>query len=189
MPEDQEKNKDTLDYINKCLDEGLVFYGLGDFKKAVEKWREILKIAPDNAQARDYILSAGFPIEEEENKLNEIKKLINEKKFEESYELAKLLCHEKPEDEEAKKLFNISRESLMEKFTRIFKNTGVIPFLKIEMTELMNYSLTQEDGFIISLIDGKSTLQEVIDASGLNDFDCKRILSRLLELKIIGFKN
>lgn len=181
-------NKETQELINRYLDEGLMLYGLGDFKKAVEKWREILKIEPDNAQARDYIFSAGFPIEEEDNKLKKIKELINNKKFEESYELAKSLCQGEPENKEAKEFFNISKDSLTEKYRRIFKDTSVIPFMKIELTDLMNYSLTQEDGFVISLIDGKVTLQEIIDTSGLNDFECKRVISKLEDLGIIALK-
>ncbi len=181
-------NKEAQELINRYLDEGLVLYGLGDFAKAVQKWREILKIDPDNAQAKDYILSAGFPIEEEDNKLKKIKELINNKKFEESYELARALCQDEPDNKEAKELLNICRDSLTEKFSRIFKDSNLIPFMKIELTDLMNYSLTQEDGFVISLIDGKVTLQEIIDTSGLNDFECKRVISKLQNLGIIALK-
>lgn len=182
------RNKETEMLINRYLDEGLVLYGLGEFKKAVEKWREILKIEPDNAQARDYIISAGFPIEEEDNRLKKIKELINDKKFEESYELAKSLYQDEPENKEARELFNISQDSLTERFRRIFKNPDAIPFVKIELTDLMNYTLTQQDGFVISLIDGKCTLQEIIDTSGLNDFECKRVISKLSNLGIIALK-
>ncbi len=180
-------DKETKELIDRYLDEGLVLYGLGEFKKAVEKWRKVIAIDPDNVQAKDYILSAGFPVEEEDRRLTKIKELINEKNFEESYDIAKSLCNDEPDNMEAKKLFDISKDSLTEKYTRLFKDTSVIPTMKIELTELMNYSLTQEDGFVISLIDGKVTLQEIIDTSGLNDFECKRILSKLRNMGIIGF--
>lgn len=179
--------KEEQELINRYLDEGLVLYGLGDFKKAVEKWREILKIDPDNAQAKDYILSAGFPLEEDD-KLKKIKELINKKRFEESYELVRVLCEAEPDNKEAQELFNISKDSLTEKFARIFKDSNLIPIMKIELTDLMNYSLTQEDGFVISLIDGKVTLQEIIDTSGLSDFECKRVISKLQNLGIIALK-
>lgn len=183
-----DKGEKNTELIKKILDEGLVLYGLGEFKKAVEKWREILKLDPENEQARDYIISAGFPLEEEDNKLQKIKELINGKKFEESYEIARVLCKDEPDNKEAEELFNIIKDSLKEKFTRVFKNPSAVPFLKIELTELLNYALTQEDGFIISLIDGRTTVQEIIDSSGLNEFECKRILSKLKSEGIIELK-
>jgi tetratricopeptide (TPR) repeat protein len=180
--------KETRELIEKYLDEGLVLYGLGEFKKAVEKWRAVLKLDPDNTQAKDYITSAGFSIEEEDNKLQKLKQLINEKKFEESYDLAKSICEEEPDNEDAQNLFSIVKDSLTERYTRTFKNNNIIPVMKIDLTDLMHYSLTQQDGFIISLLDGKTTLQEIIDTSGLTDFDCKRIISKLKNLGIIEFK-
>lgn len=182
-------DKEAQELINRYLDEGLVLYGLGEFKKAVEKWRQILKIDPDNEQAKDYIISAGYSVEEEDNTLQKIKELINERKFEEAYDLAKPYIDVEPENTELKHYMEILNDSLNEKYNRTFKNLKAIPKMKVDLTDLLNYSLTQQDGFVISLIDGKSTIQEIIDTSGINAFDCKRILSKLMTLGIIEINN
>ncbi len=54
--------------IDKYLEEGLNFYGLGKFKKAIECWNKVLEIDPDNSLAKDYIESAGGEVSEEEER-------------------------------------------------------------------------------------------------------------------------
>jgi len=56
---------DSNSEVNKYLEEGLNFYGLGKFKQAIECWKKVLEIDPDNSLAKDYIESAGGTVDRE----------------------------------------------------------------------------------------------------------------------------
>jgi DNA-binding Lrp family transcriptional regulator len=41
-------------------------------------------------------------------------------------------------------------------------------------------------GFVLSQVDGRTTYDEIIEISGLNELDATRILARLVDQGVIG---
>ena len=46
------------DKIERLMREGLNHYGMGAVGEAVRSWREVLKLDPDHAEARDFVATA-----------------------------------------------------------------------------------------------------------------------------------
>ncbi len=61
MPHHQ--RTDASAYIEEMLQEGLTLFGLNQVDKAVECWRQVLAVMPDEPRAMDYLDSAGFPVD------------------------------------------------------------------------------------------------------------------------------
>jgi len=174
--------------IKKYFDEGLVLYGVGKFEEAVKIWREILKLDPGNSQAVDYIQSAGFSPEQTDNPIEEARRLLDQKQPEEAYGIASNILRKDPSDTEAKILLEVIEKSMAELYKNIFSDTKKIPSLEVDFSELLNYPLEKNDGFLLSLIDGKTSVQDIIDVSGMQEFDVLRIVSKLQRLEIISIK-
>ena len=48
--------------VARLLREGLNFYGMGKVAQALRCWRQVLALDPGNAEAQDYVQTAG-PVE------------------------------------------------------------------------------------------------------------------------------
>jgi hypothetical protein len=62
-----------------------------------------------------------------------------------------------------------------------------VPVVAIGSAALERLKLTPSDGFVVSRIDGRLSVAEVIRISSLNEMDALRSLKRLLEAKVIDF--
>jgi len=62
-----------------------------------------------------------------------------------------------------------------------------VPVVAIGTAALERLRLTPSDGFVVSRIDGRLSVAEVIRISSLNEMDALRALKRLLEAKVIDF--
>ena len=59
----QHERTDAPAYVEEMLEEGLTLFGLNQVEKAVECWRQVLAVMPDEPRAMDYLDSAGFPVD------------------------------------------------------------------------------------------------------------------------------
>lgn len=60
--------------------------------------------------------------------------------------------------------------------------------LRVGTKDLAKLPLDHHAGFILSLIDGSSTLDDIVDASGLPTDDVLRIIGELIAKAIIGLR-
>ncbi len=63
--------------------------------------------------------------------------------------------------------------------------TGAVPWLIVTYDELRSMALRPEDAFVLSLIDGRLTVEMIFDISGMPDDDTAAILAKLLTLGAI----
>ncbi len=63
-----------------------------------------------------------------------------------------------------------------------------IPVLLLDQDELKLAALDHREGFIISLIDGTTSLEAVLDASAMPMLDALRLFCELFERRVIGLQ-
>jgi len=188
---------------NKYLEEGLNLYGLGMFAEAIEKWKKVLEIDPDNSAARDYIESAGgdaksvphsaeLPQQEPpafadsdtaESFLREARGLAQSGKYEAALELLEKSLEADPDNMETHSLYEMVKGKQLKNYIKEAGQPGRIPVLLKRPQELLKFNLTKEAGFIISLIDGQVTLDDIVSLSGMDKFST---YSNLVKLKRLG---
>jgi hypothetical protein len=63
-----------------------------------------------------------------------------------------------------------------------------VPMVIVPPTQIRWLSMDHRAGFVLSLIDGSSTVEMLLDVSGMAKIDALRILSELVQQKIVGFR-
>lgn len=59
----QHEHTDAPALVEELLQEGLTLFGLNQVSKAVDCWRQVLALMPNEPRALDYLDSAGFPVD------------------------------------------------------------------------------------------------------------------------------
>lgn len=194
--------------INKFLEEGLNLYGLGKFSEAIERWRKVLDIDPENTEAKDYIESAGGQVPQPARSrpvprpsyhpppasdaghpasiLREAKGLAQRHDYEGALTLLEKSLEREPDNIETQSFFEMLKGRQMKNYIQEAGRPEDIPTLLKSPGEFMKFNLTKEAGFILSLIDGRTTLDEVISLSGMDKFSAYRNIVRLKRLGIIS---
>jgi len=189
---------------NKFLEEGLNLYGLGKFSEAIEKWKKVLEIDPDNSAARDYIESAGGDVNSvpqpaetpqplpfadtsiAESFLREAKEFAQSGKYEAALELLEKSLELDPDNMETHSLYEMVKGKQLKNYINEAGQPGRIPVLLKRTEELLKFNLTKEAGFILSLIDGQVTLDDIVSLSGMDKFSTYRNLVKLKRLGVIS---
>jgi len=165
--------------IKILLQEGLDLYGFGKVKEAVEKWKEVLELDPGNLLAMDYLHSAGVDVDElfeKEEKKEDIHDLLKSGKTMEAYER---LIREERDSLYKICLFELVRYHLDIELRKKYLKGKVVPQRLVMERELIRKALTPADAFIASQIDGKLTVEDLIDITDMNELELCMSLSRL----------
>jgi hypothetical protein len=61
-----------------------------------------------------------------------------------------------------------------------------VPSVVVQRTQLRWLSIDHRAGFVLSLIDGSSTLEMILDVCGMPKLDAMRILDELVQQRIVA---
>jgi tetratricopeptide (TPR) repeat protein len=190
-PEDVLKNEKIM----QIFESGLDSFAQGDFVSAQKIWKKVLESDPDNELAMDYIRSIEEEVPFEDKKLiskellEEAIRLIGKNQFDPAYELLQMIIQDNPEDEKAQKFLDTAKGLLLKDYLSEVGDTGHVVALKKNMEEIMKINLTKESAYIISMIDGNSSIDELLALSGIDRFLFMRNLTMLLRNGIVTFNN
>ncbi|MGB9735760.1 MAG: hypothetical protein ACP5JP_04075 [bacterium] len=193
--------------IEKLLQDGLALYGYGKIEQAVAIWKKVLELDPNNTQAIDYIESAGFAVEPktplaqsiknneldthstEFVNLNYLRGLLKSRRYELAYEfLEKLSEKQYPFKKQVIGYLAIVKAQLIKLYYNELQDLKGIPRLSVNEQELVRYNLDKTDGYIISMIDGYSTIDEILQMiSSIDRFETMKRFYKLKKLGVIGF--
>jgi hypothetical protein len=102
-----------------------------------------------------------------------------------AHEIAESILIENPNNSEALRFRESCRDVLIQMYTARLGSTSRIPKLAIATAELQWLSLDHRAGFLLSCVDGRSSIEEILDVSGMPALDAMRILYTLLQQRII----
>lgn len=88
-------------------------------------------------------------------------------------------------DLEAQRYATSCRDVLMQMYVSRLGNIQHVVQVALPSEELRWLNLDHRAGFLLSLVDGTSTIEEVLDISGMPRLDALRILTSLLEQRVI----
>jgi hypothetical protein len=61
-----------------------------------------------------------------------------------------------------------------------------VPHLAMDPSQITNLSLDHRSGFLLSLIDGASTLEEILDVSGMPRLETLGLICKLLDHNVLS---
>jgi hypothetical protein len=187
------ESKEAL--ISRLMEEGLQHYGEGRMDRAARCWREVLRLEPGHPEAEDYLRTAGFGEDEvllslasgeaDASLLADALELFRKGEVQESLELFETLASENPGRMEIQGYFELVRSHLYKYYhERIADPYGVLK-VKITPKEIMRFNLPANAGFVLSMVDGRTSVNEILALSGMDPFEAVRVVSKLLEAGIV----
>lgn len=106
-----------------------------------------------------------------------------------AHAVAEAILAEQPNNTEALRFRESCRDVLTQMYTARLGPLSGIPKLAIPVVELQWLSLDHRTGFLLSCVDGQSTIEEILDVSGMPTLDALRILFTLLQQQVIEIVN
>jgi len=103
-------------------------------------------------------------------------------------EIAEKILAENPNDENAKACAENCRSVLRQMYATRIGPLDRVPVVMVPRDQLRWLSIDHKAGFVLSLVDGVSTLEMIIDVSGMAELDTLRILSELAQQRIISLR-
>ena len=186
---------DAGDEIRRLMARGLDLYALGQIEEATACWRQVLGLDPHHAEARDYLQAAGGDGEapapgprpaRSGGLLAEATGLLRGGALREGLDLLESLVRAEPRNLEAQALLELARGALLRVYRQRVGSGDAVPRVRISTAEVMKYNLPAAAGFLLSAIDGRISVDELVAVSGMDPFDALRALANLLDAGIVG---
>lgn len=103
--------------------------------------------------------------------------------------IAESLLESDPNDEEALRYAESCRDVLMQMYAARLGSLEQVATVAIPPDQIRWLTLDHRAGFLLSMMDGASTLEEVLDVCGMPRLDAMRILFTLLEQRVIRLQS
>jgi hypothetical protein len=103
-------------------------------------------------------------------------------------EMAELLLAEEPGNLEAAECGENCRTVLEGMFAARLGPLDRVPMVVVPRTQMRWLSIDHRAGFILSLVDGSSSVEMILDVCGMPRLDALRILHELVQQKIVAFR-
>jgi len=208
------------DKIQRLMREGLNHYGMGAVEEALRSWREVLRLDPDHADARDFVataeeaaLAAAPPPrprtaaaareievpehaaaelspDEGEATLDELvsegQRLVREEELEAGLDLLEAVARRDPKRLEVHGHIESVRSRLVKRYRDRMGALDGVPRLSLGLSDVMKFNLPAHAGFMLSLIDGDTSLGDIVSLSGMDSFEALRVLNDLIEAGIVS---
>ena len=152
--------------IRRLMARGLDLYGLGQVREATECWRRVLALDPDHAEARDFLQTAvGEPEQPApaagDAVLLEAVGLLRRGALAEGLDLLETLAGQQPARLDVQAFVELARGALLRVYRQNVGNGGRVPRVRIPPDQVMKYNLPASAGFLLSLIDGRTSVDEL----------------------------
>jgi hypothetical protein len=103
-------------------------------------------------------------------------------------EIAEKILADNPEDPTAKACAENCRTVLRQMYAARIGPLDRVPVVMVARDQLRWLSIDHKAGFVLSLVDGVSSLEMIIDVSGMPELETLRILSELAQQRIISLR-
>lgn len=178
--------------IDRLLTDGLDQYGAGEEILALESWRKVLELDPGNEHAKDFIATATRPGGADVQADNSVQLVMTESRrlmakgdLESAYELLRGGIGDEGFCLELETLVELVRVRLLDFYQEQLGDLGAIPQPPPDPSTLTGYNLPKDAGFLLSLLDGSTSIRDLVTISGMDAFDALRTLVGLVRAGLV----
>jgi hypothetical protein len=118
--------------------------------------------------------------------MEEGRRLLREEDPEAALDLFLTVARADPERLDVESYIDMARGRLLKRYRQRFADGEAVPFLRIAPQQVMKYNLPATAGFVLSLVDSTTSVDDLIALSGMDPFEALRILHQLFEAEILG---
>ncbi len=185
--------------VERLLSEGLDLYGLGDTSDSILTWEKVLEIEPRNEQALDYIRTADRRSHPRSAKkenmagavaavLQEAQTLMRDQDFVAGLDLLVSASGSGFGGIEFEATMDLARSRLYCIYSDQMGDLSRVPCCDSSADSLKQYNLDADAGFLLSMVDGKTSVADLISLSGMDAFAALHTLWGLLEAGLIEMR-
>ncbi len=187
--------------IEQLLAQGLDYYGDDDVANAILTWERVLEIDPENAEANDYIKTAdrrSTPRPKKKKKpspsasgpetgvMAQVRDLLREDRISAAYEMISACAPDGGVADLAwEATVDLARSRRYAELRGRFGSLSTVPRLKASDADLRGYNLPPNAGFLVSMVDGMTSLADLISVSGMDAFDVLHTLEGLFNADLV----
>ena len=121
--------------------------------------------------------------------LQDAEEAIESKDLEGALELLRAAAAQDPDRIELEGFVDGVRSQLLKQYRDQVGDLESAPRIIADKAAIMRFNLSADAGFLLSLVDGNTTVREIVSISGMDAFDAFRIMKGLLETKIAAVDN
>ena len=181
--------------IQRLLREGLDLYGVDEVSAAIVTWQKVLEIDPENAEAIDYIHTAdrrtrprgdgGVDTRGSRGMVvSEAKLLLRQGAFLSAYDLLVQASGADSAGLEYQAVLDLARGRLYAAYCERVGRLGCVPEVR-DAGALQQFNLPPNAGFVLSMIDGSTSIEDLIALSGMDAFEALHTLCGMLDAGIV----
>jgi len=200
--------------VQKLLEQGLYHYGHGEIGMAVELWKQVLQLDPRNEVAREYlgielgdswsdkisdkaktpppgkmpVYEPAKPKKTHRAEFSLAQQHLRAGKPEAAFSLFSMLAEQDPENSAYVSFVDLSKCALVRQFLRNAGSFDKAPVLKTSIYKMTELKLSEEQGFILSLINGETSIEDIVSLSPVPPFTTFSTLKYFLEKGLIAIK-
>jgi len=117
-------------------------------------------------------------------------KQYNLENYDEAIKIFDAVLNHQKDNAKAMQYRKLSEKNLAKKYERKFGSLDSIPLLNeaIDDEKLIELTLSPQQGFVLSRVNGSNSLQEVVNITGLEKLDIMKMFNFFLEKEIIKFQ-
>ncbi|MDP6979227.1 MAG: hypothetical protein QF570_11590 [Myxococcota bacterium] len=184
--------------IAALLQEGLDAYGEDEVGRAIAAWRKVLAIDPDHTEALDFIQTAdrrSVPREESvperkserarDDAWAEARRQLAKGELEEALELLSRSIDGACFSLEREATIELVRSALYRDYLVTIGDLTGVPVVMADASELTKHNLPANAGFLLSLLDGVTDLENLVTVSGMDSFEALRTTRKLIDVGLV----
>ncbi len=123
-----------------------------------------------------------------EDPLSEMRERFSLGDYTGALEMSELILADEPGNVQAAECGANCRSVLENMYSARLGPLDRVPMVVVPRTQMRWLSMDHRAGFILSLIDGQSSVEMILDVSGMPKLDALRILHELVQQKIVAFR-
>jgi tetratricopeptide (TPR) repeat protein len=114
--------------------------------------------------------------------------LMKAKKYQEAIGVFQEVLQLDPQNGGADEFIELAEKMLCQDFYKTSMQSNMIPYFRVPESSLTRYTLTHQEGFVISRINGAWDVKSIVMLSPLRELEILQILDKLIKLELIALK-
>ncbi len=188
--------------VEALLEAGLKAYGNNDLDGAARCWRRVLELHPDNEQAKDFLITAGFELaaplaqvvdlrEARQHRIDDadpraalrarVERLVKDRQLEAALDELDRARPQFADDPSISRSVRLLRDRLVFEYGKALGKLDDVPHLAVSRDAITKARPTAEELSLVKLIDGIASLGDLVRGSQLGRFETFRAFVRFLE--------
>ncbi len=134
------------------------------------------------------VLSQPVPTEDPDTLFNKGAMLMEERKYQEAIAVFQDVLRMNPQHAQADEQIDLAEKAICQEYYRHSIPSHKVPYFVVPESTLTRFSLTHQEGFVASRINGTWDVKSIVMLSPLREIEILQVLDKLIKMELIALK-